>query len=72
MRVIDSGAPAMTNFHRFFLFLISTLLLAACGQKGPLFLPGNPTEVRTDVPSTNASTVPEQEDEADEDEPQQP
>lgn len=37
------------------------LLLSACGQKGPLFLPGNPDEVRSDVPS-----VPTADDEDDE------
>lgn len=25
-------------------------LLAGCGQKGPLFLPGNPSEIRSEVP----------------------
>lgn len=32
--------------------LIALVLIAGCGQKGPLFLPGTPTEVRS---------VPEQE-----------
>ncbi|MGB5738617.1 MAG: lipoprotein [Woeseia sp.] len=66
----------MKPIRRISLFLMSVLLLAACGQKGPLYLPGNPTAVRSDVPSTNASTVPEEEEEeeakAAEDEPQQP
>lgn len=65
-------ADTMKNIRRIPLFLISALLLTACGQKGPLYLPGNPTEVRTDVPSTNTSTVPEEEAEPAEDEPQQP
>lgn len=48
----------MSRSHRMSLLLVCILLLSACGQKGPLFLPGNPTEVRSEVPSTNASTVP--------------
>ena len=32
--------------------LIALVLIAGCGQKGPLFLPGTPTEIRS---------VPEQE-----------
>jgi len=40
--------------------VVIVLVLAGCGQKGPLFLPGNPSEVRP---------VPEQEQaEADRDE----
>ena len=38
----------MQNSIKFlFLLLTSLVMLAACGQKGPLFLPGDPTEVRT-------------------------
>lgn len=30
---------------------VSLLLLgAACGQKGPLYLPGNPSQIQTDIP----------------------
>ena len=28
----------------------SFVLLAGCGQKGPLFLPGDPNQVQTDLP----------------------
>ena len=32
--------------------LVSALfLLGACGQKGPLYLPGDPSQVQTDLPS---------------------
>lgn len=30
--------------------ILPLMLTAACGQKGPLFLPGNPSEIMTDVP----------------------
>ncbi|MES1929260.1 hypothetical protein SADO_08387 [Salinisphaera dokdonensis CL-ES53] len=33
-----------------FLALFSVLLLAGCGQKGPLYLPGNAPESQTDGP----------------------
>lgn len=32
------------------LVLLSLACLAACGQKGPLFLPGDPNEIRSTVP----------------------
>jgi predicted small lipoprotein YifL len=30
--------------------LLALLFAAGCGQKGPLYLPGNPSEIKTDVP----------------------
>lgn len=47
--------------------LLSLTFLSACGQKGPLFLPGNPSQVQS-VPSleeeqTNSETDDENEEE---------
>jgi len=33
--------------------LFSVFAITACGQKGPLYLPGNPSEVRSEVPRQN-------------------
>ena len=30
--------------------LFPLLTLGSCGQKGPLYLPGNPSEIKTEVP----------------------
>ena len=30
--------------------ILSLMFTAGCGQKGPLFLPGNPSEIQSDVP----------------------
>jgi predicted small lipoprotein YifL len=30
--------------------LLLGLLLGACGQKGPLYLPGDPSEIQTEIP----------------------
>lgn len=47
----------------------SLLLLAGCGQKGPLFLPGDPGTIQTTIP---ASTTVEDSDSppADDDDPE--
>lgn len=30
--------------------MLPVLTLSGCGQKGPLYLPGNPSEIKTEVP----------------------
>ena len=49
-------------------FFLSILLLAACGQKGPLYLPGNPSQIQTDIPRQDPVTGVEDEENEDEDE----
>ncbi len=45
---------------RYGLALILGLLFAAgCGQSGPLYLPGNPSEIKTDVPRQDQSQTEE-------------
>jgi len=41
--------------------LLSLAFLAACGQKGPLFLPGNPSQMRS-VPQQQEAVEEETED----------
>jgi predicted small lipoprotein YifL len=48
--------------------LLSLLFAAGCGQKGPLYLPGNPSEIKTDVPRQDESQTEEDDDDQDEDE----
>lgn len=38
-----------------FALLSSAVLLAACGQKGPLFLPGTPSLINTPVQAEQAA-----------------
>lgn len=47
--------------------LISIFIIAACGQKGPLFLPGNPSEIRPEPPEQEQDEE-DEDDEDDEDE----
>ena len=47
--------------------LLATFVLAGCGQKGPLFLPGDPSAVRTNTPQQSSPQT-EDSDEDDEDE----
>ena len=56
--------------NRYFLSLLLALFfLVGCGQKGPLYLPGDPSTIRTDVPRQEQSQ-PEENDEDEEEEPQ--
>ncbi len=36
--------------------LLVMLLAAACGQKGPLYLPGDPSEIQTEVPGETGTS----------------
>lgn len=38
--------------RRVLLIMAFAALLGACGQSGPLYLPGNPSEVRATPPET--------------------
>ncbi|MBT8079441.1 MAG: lipoprotein [Gammaproteobacteria bacterium] len=38
--------------------LTSLALLVACGQKGPLFLPGDPSQISTTIPSQSVPRGP--------------
>jgi predicted small lipoprotein YifL len=51
------------------IFLFSLLLIAACGQKGPLFLPGDTNQISTSIPDQQQPLPVEEEDEDDEDDP---
>jgi predicted small lipoprotein YifL len=51
------------------IFLFSLLLIAACGQKGPLFLPGDTNQISTSMPQQQQPVPVEEEDEDDEDDP---
>jgi len=54
-------------YSRYFLSLLLVLFLAAaCGQKGPLYLPGNPSEIKSDVPSQDQSQTEDDEEEEEE------
>lgn len=53
---------------RYLLALFFALLFAAgCGQKGPLYLPGDPSEIKTEVPRQDESRAEEKEDDDEED-----
>ena len=43
--------------------LIALALLGGCGQKGPLYLPGDPSEMQTSVPVQNTASQDESEEE---------
>jgi predicted small lipoprotein YifL len=47
--------------------LLVLLFAAGCGQKGPLNLPGNPSQIKTDVPRQDEGQT-EEDDEDDEEE----
>ena len=65
--------PNILNTHKF-LLLASIFVLAGCGQKGPLFLPGDPSKIRTEVPAQDTQVEGESDamSEEDEDEDERP
>ena len=64
------GGETMTIFRAFIAILLFGFALAGCGQSGPLYLPGNPTEVQsvsggqagTPAPQANSSDEDDDED----------
>jgi predicted small lipoprotein YifL len=48
--------------------LLALLFVAGCGQKGPLYLPGNPSQIKTDVPSQDEGQTEEDDEDEDEEE----
>lgn len=47
--------------------MLLAVLVAGCGQKGPLYLPGDPSEVRTEIPEVERGELPPAEDDDAED-----
>ena len=48
--------------------LLALLFAAGCGQKGPLYLPGDPSTIKTDVPRQDENQTVEDDDEEEEEE----
>ncbi len=56
----------------FIAFIISLAFLAACGQQGPLFLPGSPSEIQSAIQEQQAAAeASEQEDDEDDEDDEQ-
>ena len=54
----------MSNSMKIFAaFLLTFLMLSGCGQKGPLFLPGDTSSIRTEVQQIPAEESEEEDDE---------
>lgn len=45
----------MNSRHLVSILVALWLPLAGCGQKGPLYLPGDPSEMRQTVPTTESA-----------------
>lgn len=45
-------------FNPFPVLAACLLLLAGCGQKGPLYLPGDPSEMQTEIPEIEPGQLP--------------
>jgi predicted small lipoprotein YifL len=60
--------------------LLPILTLSGCGQKGPLYLPGNPSEIKTEISKQESKqekvqempAIEQQDEEDDEDSDEQP
>ena len=56
----------MTRLISLLAAIIGLFFLTGCGQSGPLYLPGDPSEIKS-APRPAESTAEEEEDDADED-----
>lgn len=45
-------------FNPFPALVACLFLLAGCGQKGPLYLPGDPSEMHTEIPEIEPDSLP--------------
>jgi len=59
----------MNSYYRLALVL-GLLFAAGCGQKGPLYLPGDPSLMKTDVPAQDQSQTEEDDEDKEEEESQ--
>ena len=50
------------------LIVALSALLQACGQKGPLFLPGDPSQISTTIPAQSAPQEQSEDEESEDDE----
>ena len=48
-------------------FIISLVFVAACGQQGPLYLPGSPSEIQSAVQEQQAAAEESEEDDDEDD-----
>jgi predicted small lipoprotein YifL len=66
----DTRKGAMRNpFGSIILLMLTFVFLSACGQKGPLFLPGNPSSLQSIPSAEELQQLPEEDDDdKDEDE----
>lgn len=55
----------MTQFRTILATIAFLFLLGACGQSGPLYLPGNPSEVRAPTQQPPAPAETEEDEESD-------
>ncbi|MDH4048174.1 MAG: lipoprotein [Gammaproteobacteria bacterium] len=60
------------NIRNALLSLFAFLLITACGQKGPLYLPGNPSEIKTEVPAKESQPEVDRTDDEDDENGQDP
>ena len=62
MRLPDLRQTNMMTIRQLSSVTLILLFLAACGQKGPLYLPGDPNDVRSEVPATDSESVDDEDD----------
>lgn len=52
----------LKTLNRFVLLLLTGFVIAGCGQKGPLYLPGDPSTIYSAPPQQNNATAEDDED----------
>lgn len=54
----EANLEILTMFNPLPALTACLVLVAGCGQKGPLYLPGDPSEMQTEIPEIDPDSLP--------------
>ena len=67
MDAVQEIFAMLKTLNRWILIILAGAVVAGCGQKGPLYLPGDPSSIYAAPPQTTDQTAEEADEDDDED-----